>query len=959
MMRATTSAVRRRSSASERRLDPNHSYTLISQIVALVLGGALLLPPAALAARTPAGGASSPVLSRLGARFNSNFAAMLSLFGLVQSGQPGRGKRPTPERPLPPRVAPGPPPTKAEREARVARLEVGTQGPVRLEPGQRMHLGAVPLDAHGDAVHGLVAEWESSRPAAASVTALGWVTALQPGTAQLTATAGDKRATVPVIVEEPEAMAEDAADGVAARERAGGVQFVKASLARRARPRSSDAARHARGAASLRAALVQGPSGEGPLPDAEAESLYSPENDVGAPRGRTEPGATVAPAAVAGTETPLSANFMFGIPLTGAPTRGIDLGLALTYNSRLWHRSTDSGGVTRLTYSADSSWMAPGFTIGFGEIEPHGTFFTLREADGTRRKLAQVSGQIYETGDGTFIRYEGSTLGGQLTYPNGTRVNYQATPSSSSPTGYLKRLTPVSFTDRNGNYSDVVIYSSGGRARVSSFRDSMGRYTRFRYDYGNNDLVAITAPGYAGGGDRLVARFYYEDLPVNANFQLPTRAPGTARVLRYVYFDTDGIGTGYRFDYSSYGMIYRIKMLRGMTISHTGYDQTGAVTGEGQTAATTEYNYPTGPGNLADAPQFTRRTDDWSSRTTGMGGTMEAPYHVFAVNQSQGVSTVTAADGTLSETRAAVNPGQWNDGLVTETSVKVGSVVLAKVATEWEHDGSSRNHRPKRTEVTNDAGQITSATYDLYGSYNNLRVMRERGFGDEELRRTEIEYETGAAWVSNRLLHLPTSVKIFGAGQSGPASRVEYAYDTAGTNLVPRSDLIMFDAIYNPIYGVTSTDYRGNVRTVTRYVDAAAGTGAEVDTFTYDIAGNLVTETADCCRQRSYTYTKAFEYAYATEVARGDAGQLRATVNYDFNTGLVRSVADENNQTTTNHFYQTSLRFYRTERPDGGYVYNQYFDQLYPNPDPEHTMTGMQTTTLMSGSSCQMLWKII
>ncbi|MDQ3688042.1 MAG: hypothetical protein M3430_20910 [Acidobacteriota bacterium] len=278
----------------------------------------------------------------------------------------------------------------------------------------------------------------------------------------------------------------------------------------------------------------------------------------------------------------------------------------------------------------------------------------------------------------------------------------------------------------------------------------------------------------------------------------------------------------------------------------------------------------------------------------------------------------------------------------------MGSAVLAKVATEWEHDGSSRNHRPKRTDVTNDAGQITSATYDLYGSYNNLRVMRERGFGGEELRRTEIEYETGAAWVSNRLLHLPTSVKIFGAGQSSPTSRVEYAYDTAGTNLVSRSDLIMFDAIYNPIYGVTSTDYRGNVRTVTRYADAAAGTGAEVDTFTYDIAGNLVTETADCCRQRSYTYTKAFEYAYATEVARGDAGQLRATVNYDFNTGLIRSVADENNQTTTNHFYQTSLRFYRTERPDGGYVYNQYFDQLYPNPDPEHTMTGMQTTTLMS-----------
>jgi hypothetical protein len=107
---------------------------------------------------------------------------------------------------------------------------------------------------------------------------------------------------------------------------------------------------------------------------------------------------------------------------------------------------------------------------------------------------------------------------------------------------------------------------------------------------------------------------------------------------------------------------------------------------------------------------------------------------------------------------------------------------------------------------------------------------------------------------------------------------------------------------------------------VTKYAAAAGGAGAITDTFGYDITGNVVSQTADCCQQKTYAYAKAYEYAYMTQEARGNAGQLTTKGDYDFNTGLVRELTDENNQKTTIGYDPATLRHYRTNRPDGGYT---------------------------------------
>ncbi|HEV8168899.1 MAG TPA: hypothetical protein VGP59_06110, partial [Pyrinomonadaceae bacterium] len=51
-------------------------------------------------------------------------------------------------------VRPSPAPTKAEREARVARLELNVAPEIELKSRQRMQLSAIPVDAEGSAIQG-------------------------------------------------------------------------------------------------------------------------------------------------------------------------------------------------------------------------------------------------------------------------------------------------------------------------------------------------------------------------------------------------------------------------------------------------------------------------------------------------------------------------------------------------------------------------------------------------------------------------------------------------------------------------------------------------------------------------------------------------------------------------------------------------------------------------------------
>ena len=99
-------------------------------------------------------------------------------------------------------VRPSPAPTKAERESKVAKLELNVAAEIELKSRQRLQLSAIPVDAAGNAVQGLAAHWESSAKDVVYVRQNGEALAAKPGEATLTATAGGKQAIVHVRVVE-------------------------------------------------------------------------------------------------------------------------------------------------------------------------------------------------------------------------------------------------------------------------------------------------------------------------------------------------------------------------------------------------------------------------------------------------------------------------------------------------------------------------------------------------------------------------------------------------------------------------------------------------------------------------------------------------------------------------------------------------------------------------------------
>jgi RHS repeat-associated protein len=850
-----------------------------------------------------------------------------------------------PAPPVPSRSQPKPPPSRAEREARVFRIQLNVNGEQWFASKQRFSIGAVPIDKDGNAVHGLAVEWSTSNKEVVSVTRDGKAIAGSAGSARLIARAGHKQETVKInVYDNSQNTSQETASSSRKRSGKGGLL-----------------ARWGKGKTDF-AHPVMPTAPDDRLPDSETNTLYQPANKVGKPEGKTEAIASTPPAATEGMETPGSANSEFGVSLVGLPGRQLNTSLSLNYNSRVWHKSFN-GSTTKMYYDVDFGWPGPGFRLGYGQIEYQGSAgVTLVEADGTRRQMTSIGSYTYRTTDGSFITFYGGQWGGTVTYPDGTHIWYGST---SGPRSYSGAVT-----DRQGNYISIY-YVNGVGPKISLIVDTLGRYIQFYYS--GNDLVAITAPGYDGGADRQVARFYYETitLPICCDtytlfaYGIQVNSASTARVLRYVYLP--GTQNGYRYDYSPYGMIYKTSQLRGMTVDTNSLASMGSVTSDGSVAATTEYNYPLTAQVLSDVPKYTTRTDDWAGRTTA-----SAPVWTFASDEATGISSVTspAPENAVTETQSDTTTGQ-----VQSVTVKYQGTILSKSSFTWE--SSTAGPRMQKVETTNEAQETRATTfsYDPNTIFNNVTVVSERGFASPgtlgtELRRVETTYENSTNYTNRGLIHLPLTIKVFGGGSYTPASYVAYTYDQGA--LMERPGIIMHDPAYDPDAGEycyeecvewdywyvncvrwnqycypiydASTAYRGNVTTVTAFADAANAGGSNTNTMSYDIAGNVVEETVNCCRRKTFAYSDDYYNAYVTAQTRGETGQLSSTTGYDFNTGVIRTGVNENNRTTTMHYDSASLRPSAIDRAQGSTTF-VYYDQLVSDPDTAHKHSYVLTTT--------------
>lgn len=677
------------------------------------------------------------------------------------------------------------------------------------------------------------------------------------------------------------------------------------------------------------------------LPEDEQGSLYSYENNLGSPTGQVEADSPNAPSTLDIRHRAGIANFSFDVALASLPGRNLSAGAGIVYNSRTWNKSVNSGGQDHFTYDVEASWIAPGFTTGFGYMnsatKSRTIYYTngntatitevlpldITEADGTRRRLdckttEQIIGTYstrctsWGTSDGSFIKvYKNKAQytnvpGFNALYPDGSKVNFGYGPITNAV-----KYFPDVIRDRNGN--KVVVWYKNNTGRINYILDTLNRQIKFYYEndaYGNPDkLVAVTVPAMTAGQELQTVRFYYEDMTLNWSnkFVGQITAPTNIRVLRYVYMP--GTKTAFKYDYHpNYGMIKKITRLVGATVSGTALTATGSVTGDGLASATTEYDYPDGSSALTDVPKYTKRTDDWFGRTaTSPQETFYDAPEPTAGSDRVSEITVRDVDFDVVTKTASHNTGDWQDGLVKETSTIKRSGAIDPVTNErpnaqtltstkyfWSLGSGTGGNNPRltKTEATNDSG-LTKATEFEYDQYNNQTRVKEYDYAAPGtlgalLRTTETTYETGTGWINANLLSLPKSVKTIVGGTTVSKALLEYDHNGSDATLTRRNDISTstHDIFYNPAFpAYTEEVCPEDPLTLQSQTNSNTNTSKKKNSNTNTNGGGTVTPQSDpggCVTVYHYGYTGASKYrGNVTKVTRFADATLTTDPNAD------------------------------------------------------------------------------
>jgi RHS repeat-associated protein len=872
---------------------------------------------------------------------------------------------------------------QAERDAKVARVQI-YPGDLTIDVGERVRFAAVAYDADNNPVGGVKIKWKSQGANAGNrirLSPAGELEGVVPGSFTITAEAAKREALVNVVVRPggvirdpklpPTSTRKVSTRDLPASENGAAKQPEKTIDSARALAKVED--RNKRSTTSAKRAHAARRNAAEPMPffisngwdDTNYWSADDPGNGVG-----TTPGNPIDGGAGSG-------NFQLVAPVLGTAGRGINISLALSYNSRVWNKAGSN-----INYDNDHGWPAPGFNLGFGKLLgiTINSGCMIVEADGTRHPY---SGSItfyswgtvgvMHTTDGSFIDYTYQTgTNGVITYAqarlqNGTVINYGA---YSQPGG---GVFPTSIYDANGNYI-VITYVNNSGPRIQTITDTLGRVINFNYDY-NNLLTAVTAAGL-GGGTRTLARLHYHQHSLNWGFSGLT---ASARdyypwVIDAIYYPATS--TGYWFNdsdsYSSYGMLAKVVEERSMGFSSSGLTDMGSVW-QGSVTRSETYNYPLTPNySLTDAPTYTQLVESWSRDGTNF----DSATTNYSVNENSSPRSivVTLPNGTKTKQLSYNAPGQWNDGLVyhDESYVTEGQPLQSSDVT-WQ-SGDYSSPRPTRLEKRNELSQVTATEFSYGSLYNQVTDVRDYDYGGTALiRSTRTTYQNSATYTGScnsygcygrHIFNLPLTVEIYAGDNVTRVSRTDYQYD--GQPLSAAPGVVMHDQASNshaeeegfcywdydwndpdctgscwdyscdgycPQYYVcpydSSTDYRGLVTQTTTYANAAALTGPVTQTKRYDVTGNLVQTTATSFEQTSYAYSVNNQYAQPLSRTQGSPtdpyAQITTSATYDFYTDLVLSTTDADGRTATTSYDSNSLRPSSTISPTGAhtdYAYN-------------------------------------
>jgi len=627
----------------------------------------------------------------------------------------------------------------------------------------------------------------------------------------------------------------------------------------------------------------------------------------GASQARLDPGNQTG----GGGENPLSQNFNWNLPLLSLPGRaGMDLGLALSYNSLVWTRNT---GGNYISFDDDRGFPSPGFRLGFPVIQPLyynsevGKYaFLLIGPDGSHIELRQVGTSArYEAADSSHLLLDTVTM--TLFTSDGTQLSYVWMNGEYNCT---------QIKDRNGNYI-TINYTPFGR--IDTVIDTLARSIKFTYDT-SRLLTSITQVWNQGSPSELThnwAVFTYGDTFMQTNFTgLTVYGPANNSNIKTLSTVTLADGSHTDFSYTSWGQVWKVSNFapNNDLLNYRSYK----LPGSGLLATSPQ----------VDCPRFTERRDwakYWNGDTNGdpdaTPSTEDAVTSFVApVSDSWTMPDnsaasgkrveITSPDGTTDKIYFIGTVGDssaWRRGLPALVVTYSGGAWQRKVMTTWTQDNTSvfypLNPRVTETNIYDPSGnrartRIAYQHHDLpNGTSCDLPkdIFEYAAGATTILRSTRTTYNMSSDYTNAHILGLVSVKSLYdGEVDNGGTlvSKLGFFYDE-NDSIEGTDELVQHDDIF---YSSTVRAGRGNLSSVKRY-DVTNTDVFTKTSSTYNTAGSLVSssDAATPTHTVMISYADSFSdgsntrhtLAYPTKVT--DPDHYYSTSKYNFDFGAVTS----------------------------------------------------------------------